>query len=137
MDGVTLHSLKKIDNPKGDIYHAIKASSDGFVGFGEAYFSTVNFKVIKGWKKHREMILNLIVPVGNIKIVLFDDKSNEFLDITLGQDNFQRLTVRPGIWMAFRGEAEGLNLLLNVANIEHDPDEAENCEIEKIPYLWE
>ena len=136
MDGVTLHPLKKITNPKGDIYHAIKASSNGFVNFGEAYFSTVKYEVIKGWKKHRKMILNLVIPVGSIKIVLFSQRKKEFFEVTLGQDNFQRLTVKPGIWMAFRGESEGLNLLLNIASIEHDPDEAENCELEKIPYHW-
>jgi len=137
MDGVTLHPLKQITNPKGDVYHVIKCSSEGFGGFGEAYFSTVYFNIIKGWKKHREMILNLIVPVGSIKIVLFDDRKREFFKVTLGQNNYQRLTVAPGIWMAFRGEEDGLNLLFNVASIEHNPEEAENCELNKIPYLWE
>ena len=137
MDRITLHPLKQIAHPKGDLYHVIKASSDGFTSFGEAYFSTVKHKAVKGWKKHREMILNLTVPVGRIKIVLFDQAKNEFFEVTLGQDNFQRLTVQPGIWMAFRGETTGLNLLLNIASVEHDPEESENCELEKIPYLWD
>lgn len=136
MIGVNLHLLNKIANPKGDVYHGIKSSSNGFESFGEAYFSTIKLDTIKGWKKHQRMILNLIVPVGSIKIVLFDERRNEFFDVTLGPNNYQRLTVKAGVWMAFRGEAKGLNLMLNVANIEHDPDEAENCDLEKIPYNW-
>ena len=56
MDGVILTPLKKIDHPKGDIYHAMKKSDHGYNGFGEVYFSTINKDDIKGWKKHLKMI---------------------------------------------------------------------------------
>ena len=36
MDGVILTPLKQIYHPKGDIFHAMKASDIGFIGFGEA-----------------------------------------------------------------------------------------------------
>jgi dTDP-4-dehydrorhamnose 3,5-epimerase len=134
MDGVTLTPLRQILNPKGDILHAIKKSDQGFAGFGEAYFSTVYNGVIKGWKKHTKMTLNLVVPSGVIEFVCFDGK--EFQSIVLSQDNYQRLTVNPGVWVAFRGKNEGLNLLLNVASIEHDPAESENCSLEDISYDW-
>ena len=39
MEGVTVHPLKHIVVPKGDIYHALKSTDEGYVGFGEAYFS--------------------------------------------------------------------------------------------------
>ena len=71
MDGVTLTPLKQITHPKGDIFHAMKASDDGFSGFGEAYFSTVNQGEVKGWKKHTEMTLNLVVVIGEIEFVVF------------------------------------------------------------------
>ena len=61
MDGIILTPLQQITHPKGDIFHAMKVSDDGFIGFGEAYFSTINKDVIKGWKKHTEMTLNLVV----------------------------------------------------------------------------
>ena len=51
LDGVILTPLKKIGHPKGDVFHAMKLSDEGFCGFGEAYFSTVNKSEIKGWKK--------------------------------------------------------------------------------------
>ena len=136
MDGVILTPLKQIHNPKGDIFHAMKKSDVGFDGFGEAYFSTVNKNDIKGWKKHTVMTLNLVVPVGKVEFVVYDENSKEFFNVTLSQDNYQRLTVKPNLWMAFRGLGDDLNMLLNLASIEHDPSEAENIELSEIKYDW-
>lgn len=135
MDGVTLTPLKQIHNPKGDIFHAMKKSDTGFDGFGEAYFSTINRDDIKGWKKHIKMTLNLVVPIGEIEFVVYDEDTKEFFSVKLSQNNYQRLTVKPNLWMAFRGLDER-NMLLNLASIEHDPSEAENIELFGIKYDW-
>lgn len=135
MDGVILTPLKQIHHPKGDIFHAMKKSDLGFDGFGEAYFSTINQDDIKGWKKHTGMTLNLVVIVGEIKFVVYDEVTKEFFSVTLSQNNYQRLTVKPNLWMAFQGIGE-YNILLNLASIEHDPNEAINIGIEDIKYDW-
>jgi dTDP-4-dehydrorhamnose 3,5-epimerase len=135
MDKVISTPLKQIKNPKGDVYHGMKKSDVGYVDFGEAYFSTVNRGDIKGWKKHTLMTLNLIVPVGAIKFVVYDEDENSFFTETLSQDNYKRLTVNPGVWMAFQGVGEQ-NMLLNIASIEHDPNEAVNIELNEINYEW-
>ena len=135
MDEITLTPLKKIYNTKGDIYHAIKKSDDGFNGFGEAYFSTIHKNEVKGWKKHTKMSLNLIVPMGEIKFVIYNKRTKEFFSAILSQGNYQRLTVRPGVWVAFKGLDEK-NMLLNIASIEHDPNEAINIELSEIKYEW-
>ena len=135
MDGVILTPLKQIYNPKGDIFHAMKKSDDGFDGFGEAYFSTIHKGDIKGWKKHTEMTLNLVVPAGKIEFVVYNENTKEFFCVQLSQDNYQRLTVKPNLWMAFRGLEEN-NMLLNLASIEHDPEEAINIDLSEIVYEW-
>lgn len=135
MDGVILTPLKQIYHPKGDIFHAMKKSDIGFDGFGEAYFSTINQNDIKGWKKHTKMTLNIVVPVGNIEFVVYDENSKEFFSTKLSHNNYQRLTVKSGLWMAFKG-LEKYNMLLNLASIEHDPNEAINIGIEEIKYEW-
>ena len=135
MDGVILTPLKQIYHPKGDIFHAMKKNDIGFDGFGEAYFSAINQNDIKGWKKHTSMTLNIVVPVGNIEFVVYDENSKEFFSAKLSPDNYQRLTVKAGLWMAFRG-LEKYNMLLNLASIEHDPNEAINIGIEEIKYEW-
>lgn len=135
MDGVILTPLKQIYHPKGDIFHAMKKSDIGFDGFGEAYFSTINQNDIKGWKKHTKMTLNIVVPVGNIEFVVYDENSKEFFSTKLSYNNYQRLTVKAGLWMAFKG-LDKYNMLLNLASIEHDPNEAINIGIEEIKYEW-
>lgn len=139
--GVIVTPQKRIPNPKGDILHVMKRSGPGYVGFGEAYFSTVHDGVIKGWKRHRRVTLNLVVPVGAVRFVIYDDRPDSatkgsFDDLILGGENHARLTVSPGLWMAFQGRSEGLNLLLNIANEEHDPAEADNRELGTIAYTW-
>lgn len=135
MDGVILTPMKQIHHPKGDVFHAMKKSDLGFRGFGEAYFSTINFGDIKGWKKHTEMTLNLLVPFGEIEFVLYDENIKDFFNVRISRNNYQRLTVRPGLWMAFKGIGE-FNILLNLASIEHEPREAVNIDINEIKYEW-
>ena len=135
MDGVILTPLKQIHNLKGNIFHAMKKSDEGFDGFGEAYFSTVNIDDIKGWKKHTQMTLNVVVPLGEIEFVVYDEKTEDFFSIKLSQENYQRLTVKAGLWMAFRGLSES-SMLLNLASIEHDPSEALSLDLNEISYEW-
>ena len=38
------------------------------------------------------------------------------------------------VW--FSGMEEGKNLVMNIANIEHDPDEVERKNLMDLKYLW-
>ncbi|OFX35583.1 MAG: dTDP-4-dehydrorhamnose 3,5-epimerase [Bacteroidetes bacterium GWA2_32_17] len=142
INGVCLTQVKQIFHPKGNVFHAIKKSDVGFNGFGEAYFSTINFSEIKPWKKHLSMTLNFVVPSGEIRFVIYDDRENSstkgnFMDVTLSHSNYKRLTIPPGLWVAFEGIGMNLNLLLNIADLEHDPQEIirKTC-LEDINYKW-
>lgn len=142
IDGVILTSLEIIEIEGGNVLHAMKKEDNGFHGFGEAYFSSVKHNVIKGWKRHFEMTLNIVVPIGHIRFVLFDDRDNSktkgcFQEVTLSRNNYQRLTVPPMIWFAFGGLAEESSLLLNVASIPHRREEQENLLLDDIRYKWD
>ncbi|NOY72912.1 MAG: dTDP-4-dehydrorhamnose 3,5-epimerase [Gammaproteobacteria bacterium] len=142
IEGVLLTSLSHIPAPGGDVYHAVKHTDPGFIGFGETYFSTITYGAIKAWKRHRRMTLNLIVPVGDIRFVLYDDRKTsssyrEHLKVDLSPNNYFRLTVPPMLWMGFQGLGQDLNLLLNVADIVHESDEMDRLGINAIEYDWE
>ncbi|APL93058.1 dTDP-4-dehydrorhamnose 3,5-epimerase [Sphingomonas sp. BHC-A] len=133
--------LKRIATPGGEVMHAIKAVEDSYAGFGEAYFSTVEKGAVKGWKRHNRMTLNLVVPVGAVEFVIHDSQAaaedERFRSFTIGATgDYARLTVPPGLWMAFSGRADGLNLVLNVANIGHDPDEVDRAELDAFPWTF-
>ena len=140
MEGVSLHPLKHITVPKGDIYHAMKSTDEGYCGFGEAYFSQIEQGQTKGWKRHNRMMLNLIVPVGAVKFVVYDDREGsatkgQFAEIILSpKSNYQRLTVAPGLWMAFYGVGEGVSMLMDIIPDPHDPSEASCVDLNEIAY---
>ena len=71
---VVITKLDIIGTLGGSVMHAMKESSTGYAGFGEAYFSQVDKGAIKAWKRHKKMTLNLVVPVGEIRFVFFDDR---------------------------------------------------------------
>jgi len=141
IDGIILTPLKQIFHPQGNIFHGMKQSDPGYAGFGEAYFSTINHDEIKPWKKHIEMTLNFIVPIGEIQFVIYDDRpesktKGNFLKINLCLNNYQRLTIPCGVWVAFLGVGKEINLLLNITNLEHDALEVERTELSSIKYNW-
>ena len=142
MLGVLLTPLKDIPLDAGNVLHGMKKDDPGFKGFGEVYFSTVQIGAIKAWKRHREMTLNLVVPVGEIRIILFDDRSSspnhgQSFSINLSRKNYQRLTVPPMLWLGFQGISEGTNLLLNIADIPHDPEEVTRKDLEELNFNWQ
>jgi len=139
IDGVILTPLNIINTPGGNVMHAMKGSSPGFSKFGEAYFSQVHNGAVKAWKRHKRMVLNLVVPVGEIRFVLFDDRytsSGQFQEVILSKDRYFRLTVPPMIWMGFQGLDSDVSLLLNIADIEHTPLESDRKTIDSIKFEW-
>jgi dTDP-4-dehydrorhamnose 3,5-epimerase len=133
MDVITLTPLKRILHPKGDIFHAMKASDIGFSGFGEAYFSTILKGEVKGWKKHTMMAMNIVVPLGMVRFYIYDEVKKYTMAYEIGINNYQRLTIPSGYWVAFEGLILEQNLVLNIANIEHDKNESINTPLETYP----
>lgn len=143
IEGIKTFPLKQIPVEKGDVWHGLKNTDEGFQGFGEVYFSNIKPKQIKGWKKHTKTTLNLIVLKGEIEFVFFDDRENSktfgnFLSIIASDsnDNYKRISVSPGIWMAFRCKSETQSLLLDVIDLPHSDNESLKIELEEINYNW-
>lgn len=138
--GIKVTPLKHIVTPKGDIFHAMKSTDDGYCGFGEAYFSEVYAGERKGWKRHNRYTLNLVVIRGAIRFIVYDDRENsdtngQFFEITLSpKGNYARLTVEPGLWMAFEGVGEETSMLMDIIPEPHDPSEADRKDLNEIVY---
>ena len=137
LNDIIVTQIKRISTEGGDVMHALKKSDKEFNGFGEVYFSWVEQGSIKAWKCHQRMTLNLIVPLGEVCFVfhLAKEKDN-FMVETIGADRYFRITVPPGIWFGFKGLASGRSLLMNVADIEHDPGEVLHKSISDFRYDW-
>jgi dTDP-4-dehydrorhamnose 3,5-epimerase len=139
INGVLITPLKIIETSGGNVLHSLKDTDSGFNGFGEAYFSEIEPKAIKAWKLHKKMTLNISVPIGKIKFVLYDEriKSNCFFqEFIISRKNYSRLTIPPMIWLGFQGLANSNSLLLNVADISHSTDEVIRRDLSEIVYKW-
>jgi dTDP-4-dehydrorhamnose 3,5-epimerase len=143
IEGVVISPRRIIPDDRGKVMHVLKATDPEFERFGEVYFSTIYPGVVKGWHLHREMVINYAVPIGTIKLVLFDDRlgsktRGEFQEIYLGVDNYCLVKVPVKVWNAFKGVGVEPALVVNCATIPHDPHEIERLDphSDKIPYDW-
>ena len=133
---IVVTPLKRLPVIGGDVLHGMRRTDPGFVGFGEAYFSMIDQGAVKAWKRHLRMTLNFLVPVGSVQFVFVDNVGSIRKEL-VGLDRYVRLTIPPGIWFGFKGLFEPYSLLLNLADITHDPDEIERRSIDEFEFDWE
>lgn len=136
LNNILITPLARIPTQGGDVLRAMRRDDTGYAGFGEVYFSWVAPGAIKAWKRHTRMTMNVVAPVGNVRFVFRLDGANEFRVEEIGVDRYARLTVPPGIWFGFQGLAEAHSLVLNIANLPHDPNEVERLPLSNINYAW-
>lgn len=143
--GIRIVKLDEIFDSKGSVLHMIKSSSPEFKNFGECYISEINYNCIKGWKLHSKQTQNISVPLGKIKMVLYDSREdsssfNELIELNLGRpDDYYRVTIPPGVIYGFKGLSNPNALIVNCTDIEHDSNESDTLSIydNKVPFLWD
>lgn len=128
IDGVVITPLKKIPDERGLIMHMLREDDVVFKKFGEIYFSTAYPQVVKAWHLHKKMTLNYAVPIGMIKLVLFDARTSsktkgELMEIFIGEHNYQRVTIPPGVWNGYKTIGEKMALVANCATHPHEKSE--------------
>ena len=137
LDDITITTLRQIEVKGGNVLHGMKSNDIGYNGFGEAYFSWVKKDNIKAWKLHERMTLNLIVPIGRIRLVfVIQSQPEKFRVEEIGSNNYSRISVPPGIWFGFMGISSQDSLLLNISNIIHDPNEVIKENLNYFKYQW-
>jgi dTDP-4-dehydrorhamnose 3,5-epimerase len=143
--GINFTQLKEISDERGSVLHMLRSDSQEFEKFGECYFSEILPGKIKAWKCHSIQTQNLAVPIGLIKIVLFDPREKSktkglLEEYIIGRpNNYYRLKIPPKIWYGFTCVSKEKALIVNCANIPHSPDESKIYPINNlpIPYKWD
>jgi len=144
IDGVIITKLNLISDERGSVLHMLRSDAVEFVSFGECYFSEVLPGAIKAWKRHRAQTQNLAVPVGRIRLVIYDDRKSSHSQgklqvLQLGRpEAYLRLQIPPGLWYGFACMGKTPALLANCVDLPHDPVESEMCPVDNpaIPYKW-
>jgi dTDP-4-dehydrorhamnose 3,5-epimerase len=143
IDGVAIYPLKHISDERGSVMHMLRSDASCFTSFGEIYFSVVKPGVVKAWKKHQRMAQNFAVPVGQIKLVIYDDRDHSpthglVQEIIIGVDQYFLVHIPQMLWYGFQGLSSTDAMIANCATIPHDPAEVERVEQTSalIPYKW-
>lgn len=137
LDTVLFTPLSIIPVPAGDVMHAMRRGSPGYTEFGEAYFSCLRPGAVKAWKRHRKMTLNLVVPAGQVSFAVVDGEGGAGRRYELGPASYGRLTVPPGLWVGFKSMSADLSMILNVADLEHDPSEEDRATPDRFAFDWD
>jgi dTDP-4-dehydrorhamnose 3,5-epimerase len=131
IDGVHLIPLKVIEDARGSLMHVLRADSPFFKRFGEVYLSEINPAVVKGWKRHLRMTQHLAVPYGRVKFAMHDNRQGSpthgvTASCELGRpDAYALLVVPPLVWYAWACLGDRPAMLVNCADLPHDPAESE------------
>ncbi len=148
--GVRLVALREIPTEGGAVLHMLRADSPEFTGFGEVYFSEVQPGAVHAWKRHHKQTQRFAVPVGRLRLALFDDRPGSpsrgrIEEIILGRpDRYALLILPPGIWYGFAAAgndtagAAGSTLIVNCTDMPHRPEESDRlpADAPEIPFTW-
>jgi len=143
VNGVGVTELRQIIDNRGAVLHMLRSDAPDFSGFGECYFSEVAPGGVKAWKRHRMQTQHLAVPVGRIRLALFDDRdpsvAGKVYVVELGRpDAYVRVRIPPQVWYGFACVGGEPALLANCTDRPHDPTESEvrPTDDPDIPYSW-
>lgn len=144
INGVSVRELMVLENDLGGVKHMLKKQWSEFKSFGEVYFSTINPGIVKGWKKHDNTILNYTVPLGNVKVVIYDCNENSssfgnIQEIEIGENNHVLLTIPSKVWYSFASLNNERAIICNLTSLEHSEDKHHQIELnnDQIPYKWQ
>lgn len=141
---VIITPLLVLSDSRGSVLHMLKSDSPTFTKFGEVYFSETLPNSVKAWKKHKIQTQNFAVPIGKIKLVIFDDRENSLTKgivqiIEMGRpDKYIRVTIPPDLWYGFASIGNSNSLLVNCSDYPHDKSESIILEYDSnmIPFSW-
>lgn len=144
IDGAQLLELKIIPTGGGPVLRMLRPDSPLFSGFGELYFSEVEPGAVKAWKQHTRQTQHFAVPVGRLKVALYDNRDasptrGRLREVILGRpDDYRLLRIPPLVWYGFTALGSTPALICNCADIPHDPGESLRLPPDdpSIPYLW-
>ena len=140
LQGVDVVPLLQIPDNRGTVKRFLR--SGDIAHFAECYITTIYKDIIKGWHSYISKTLYYCVPFGMVKLVLYDsrkesDTYQDTQEIYLGDFNYCRVTIPPGVMNAFQGISD-----VSVINVITDEifDESRTVRLpidtDRIPYDW-
>lgn len=142
--GVDVVPLTRIPDERGAILHMLRNDDAHFSQFGEVYFSMAYPGVIKGWHEHSRQTQNYAVPVGMIKLVLYDNRQDsgsfgQVLELFTGELNYCLISIPPGVINGYKVIGSQQAMVANCASLPHEAGEMVRYDpfSDVVPYTWD
>jgi dTDP-4-dehydrorhamnose 3,5-epimerase len=145
IEGVAIQPLNEITDSLGSVLHMLRNDSPLLNKFGEIYFSEINPKAIKAWKLHEKVTQNITVPMGEIRLVIFDDRPESSTrgntaEYQIGRNgNYYLIHIPPMLWYGFQSLDNQKSIIANCTDLPHEPSESRLLPLDsgKIPFQWD
>lgn len=138
IDKIKIFEPLILKNKKGDVLRMLRKTDKLFTNISEIYFSEIKPRQIKAWKKQKFKSQIISVPVGLIKLVIYDDKKNLFTEVILGRNSHKLIKIPPKLWYGFKSLSNKKSLIVNCTNKVHKDSDtySSDFKLNKIPFKW-
>ena len=133
LDQIKFTKLQIINVEGGNVFKIMKKSNHKEFSFKEAYFSSIDFNFVKGWKMQSKMQSNICVPIGRVKFTFVSKDYKEHKTLIIGEDNYGLISIPPKIWYSFKGLSKKTSLILNISDYEHDEKDIKKINLDEFP----
>ena len=145
IEGVVARNLKSISDDRGWLMEILRSDWEEFEKFGQAYMTTCNPGVAKGWHYHKKQTDHFVCIRGNAKVVLYDNREdsstnglvNEFI---MGEENPILLKIPPRVLHGFSPaddkETTILNMPTELYNYKNPDEYRVPYDSDEVPYDW-
>lgn len=130
--GVIIEDLKQIPDERGTVKHFL---ADTHFPFAECYFTTIYKNVIKGFHGYKTKDLWYCVPIGMVKLVLWEQGTENYDVIVTGENKYQRIFIPHGVFNAFYGIAD-FSLVAVLATEKFNEETTMRILASQGPYDW-
>ena len=143
--GVRTKPLRVVADERGRLFEMLRRDDPIFRAFGQAYCTTVNAGVVKGWHYHKKQIDNFVCVSGMIKLVAYDSRPasptkgliNEFV---IGIHHPLLVQVPAGVYHGFKGLTSPEAVVINIPTEPYHHKRPDEYRLDphqnEIPYDW-
>lgn len=145
IEGVKTKKLRVIPDERGRLMEILRSDDEMFSRFGQVYMTTTYPQVVKAWHYHKEQDDNIVVAVGMLKLVLFDDRKgsptrgqvNEFF---IGEHNPMLVHVPADVYHGWKCISQTEALVINTTTRPYDHEDPDEYRLpwdtDQVPYDW-
>jgi len=134
--GVRTKTLEVNMDDRGYLIEIIRNDEEFFNGFGQCYITACFPGVVKAWHMHEKQEDNIVAITGNIKLVLFDARTespsfSEINEFFTGERIPIVVKIPAGVYHGFTSLAGETAIVLNVPTMPYNRNEPDE---ERLPY---